>query len=333
MLGKPPLEKTKSCTRPCRKQAASFILGKAFQTSDQESILQLTHHRPESLPPVEQASACGLPRSLIHASLTQNEVLFSAEGLTILALDRLYSLKSALSAYHKTKSPMRLEDAVDELRRLVLASGGRKVTKSDLLRSYDWLGISHSAISDLDRMYRRAYGGPEQIGGIAGMTASRARQVHTYRPGTHKDTDDDADTLIGKASESSINAASIPPAEWDKPPSPKLSQLPKIQTTFAPLPVAAVGSSFSCRTVSMVTTTATRPNDGRVTMMQQWGPDSSIDNIMTAGALSPERASARLGPITPNKYDDISPITRGEWGFLMVDDAFRGVRTAAVETC
>jgi len=23
------------------------------------------------------------------------------------------------------------------------------------------------------------------------------------------------------------------------------------------------------------------------------------------------------GPMTPNGYDDISPITRGEWGFLM----------------
>lgn len=36
-----------------------------------------------------------------------------------------------------------------------------------------------------------------------------------------------------------------------------------------------------------------------------------------------------LGPATPNGYDDISPITRGEWGFLMVSDPFR-TKTAAV---
>jgi hypothetical protein len=37
----------------------------------------------------------------------------------------------------------------------------------------------------------------------------------------------------------------------------------------------------------------------------------------------------RVGPMTPNGYDDISPITRGEWGFLM----FGKGRTAGVGTC
>lgn len=37
----------------------------------------------------------------------------------------------------------------------------------------------------------------------------------------------------------------------------------------------------------------------------------------------------KAGPATPNGYDDISPITRGEWGFLMVSDPFR-TKTAAV---
>lgn len=37
------------------------------------------------------------------------------------------------------------------------------------------------------------------------------------------------------------------------------------------------------------------------------------------------------GPATPNGYEDISPITRGEWGFLMVSDPFK-TKTAAVET-
>lgn len=44
------------------------------------------------------------------------------------------------------------------------------------------------------------------------------------------------------------------------------------------------------------------------------------------------QSPARLGPATPNGADDLSPITRGEWGFLMVSDPFR-TRTAAVETC
>ena len=51
------------------------------------------------------------------------------------------------------------------------------------------------------------------------------------------------------------------------------------------------------------------------------------------GFLSPDRGFGDVGPMTPNGYDDISPITRGEWGFMMVDNALQGGRTVAVETC
>lgn len=42
-------------------------------------------------------------------------------------------------------------------------------------------------------------------------------------------------------------------------------------------------------------------------------------------------AGEKMGPMTPNGYEDISPVTRGEWGFLMVGESFR-TRTAGV-TC
>ncbi|KUI62729.1 hypothetical protein VP1G_09839 [Cytospora mali] len=47
--------------------------------------------------------------------------------------------------------------------------------------------------------------------------------------------------------------------------------------------------------------------------------------------LSPVQQQQHEGPMTPNGYEDISPITRGEWGFLMVSDPFK-TKTAAVET-
>lgn len=49
---------------------------------------------------------------------------------------------------------------------------------------------------------------------------------------------------------------------------------------------------------------------------------SSLHELQTPGG-------GRLGPDTPNGYEDISPITRGEWGFLMVSDPFK-TKTAAV---
>lgn len=53
------------------------------------------------------------------------------------------------------------------MRRLVLAQGGRKLRKSVLQSSFAWLGpVSDSALSDVIRMYRRAYGG---VSGESGL--------------------------------------------------------------------------------------------------------------------------------------------------------------------
>jgi hypothetical protein len=99
--------------------------------------------------------------------LEQNELIFSSNGFSLLTLDHLYTFKSALSSYATTQSSCMLEDAVDELRRLVLAQGGRKLRKSVLQSSFTWLGpVSDAALSDVIRMYRRAYGG---VSGESGL--------------------------------------------------------------------------------------------------------------------------------------------------------------------
>ncbi|CAI4218811.1 unnamed protein product [Parascedosporium putredinis] len=106
------------------------------------------------LPTVEYASTYGLTDGIIRRSLNQGETLFSSHGLTLYALDRLYTFKGcrrrAAEAF-----PFR---------------GGRKIAKADILRSYDWLNLSDAALAELDRMYRRAYGGPLGTGAIEGMT-------------------------------------------------------------------------------------------------------------------------------------------------------------------
>lgn len=238
--------------------------------------------------------------------------------MTILTLDRLYSLKAALSAYSKTRSPLRLEDAVDELRRLVLANNGCKVTKADLLRSYDWLSLSQSAVTDLDRMYKRAYGGPEGLGAISGIGAARTHTVlEPLIRSEEESNDEDPEYTIGVA---------LTTQESRKPPSPKVPVL-KLQTSFDSPPKKlddVAEDEDSDRTA--------RPSDSLPLMLQPWNA-SSIDGVLSTDVLSPGLNPVRLGPQTPNGYDDISPITRGEWGFLMVDDAFQGAKTAMIETC
>ncbi|KUJ19033.1 uncharacterized protein LY89DRAFT_612453 [Mollisia scopiformis] len=113
--------------------------------------------------PTLQASSTN---DLIRRSLIQNEVIFSSEGLTLLSLDHVYTFKSQLHTYSRSLAPSDLTCAVDELRRLVLAQGGRRVTKGYLMRAYDWLGISLSALVDVNEGYKFAYGGSQRFGGI-----------------------------------------------------------------------------------------------------------------------------------------------------------------------
>ncbi|KAL8387902.1 hypothetical protein RB595_009588 [Gaeumannomyces hyphopodioides] len=111
---------------------------------------------PHAVGPAER----GLADLLVRRSVVQNEVLFSADGLTLLSLDHLYTFKRALAAYTRSGCQRRLEDAVDELRRCVLANGRRRLQRSQLMRVYPGLSFAEHALLDVTKMYRRAYGGP-----------------------------------------------------------------------------------------------------------------------------------------------------------------------------
>lgn len=260
-----------------------------------------------------------------------------------MSLDRLYSLKSALSSYSKTGSHLRLEDAVDELRRIILANNGQKVTKADLLRSYDWLSVSNSALVDLDRMYRRAYGGSEQFGGIAGMATFVEPIIKT--PSVYE-SDFEEDLMFERfeTTKPEIGIA-VPMKPMSKPstPTPKGLAL-RIQTSFENIPkkVEAVKDTEDKNEDEDEDEEHTaRPIDQPLAIVQPWNINSTIGQALSAGLpspglpspglLSPDR-STRIGPITPIEYGDFSPVTRGEWNFLMIDDAFKGGRTVAVET-
>lgn len=122
----------------------------------------LTAHEP---------STYSIPSVVLHSSILQNEALHSSEGMTLLSLDHLYTFKTALSHYAATRlepsSHLRLEDAVDELRRYVLSStaGRRRLLKSTLVQAYDWLGpVNDAVLAEVTEMYSRAYGGTTDMG-------------------------------------------------------------------------------------------------------------------------------------------------------------------------
>lgn len=328
------------------------------------------------LPPATTAAACGLNADLVRRSILQNEVLFSSEGLTLLGLDRLYTFKSALAAYARSVNQnqsnsgtsslslapnrtaaadsTRIEDAVDSLRRLVLANGGRPVSRSDLLRSYDWLGVNARALRDVEGMYKRAYGGPEKSGAFE-MTVTEEREKAAAvvvkigpppppkSPPARKEQTTPVlklNTQLATATTTRIfkpKAKAIAVAEKDK----EKDRVRGFDFGFkgvtekkTPKPEVVeieikIGSADSEDDEDDGDRTA-RPIQYGVPF---WNPGVSIDELMLSPCeTTTTRQSQQLGPTTPNGYDDISPITRGEWGFLFKGDGWTQGRTAAVET-
>ncbi|KAI0114951.1 hypothetical protein F4814DRAFT_417630 [Daldinia grandis] len=338
------------------------------------------------LPSAATASACGLNEDLVRRSMLQNEVLFSSEGLTLLGLDRLYSFKSALAIYGrfiygtptslpspispttKTLDSTRLEDAVDALRRLVLANCGRPISKSDLLRSYDWLGVNPRALKDVESMYRRAYGGPDKTGAFEITNEEREREtkpvIKIGAPPPPKTPPKTQTTPVLKLNTQLATATTTRIFK------PTAKLVPQVATQKAPVVDTDKREGDKAHGTGDIkqveinlnsffydddddddddddNNNSNNDNDdgnkGEPDKREDEGDRTarpipglafwnsvSIDSMM----LSPRESqqSQRLGPLTPNGYEDISPVTRGEWGFLFKGDGWQQGKTAVVET-
>ncbi|KAK0738388.1 hypothetical protein B0T18DRAFT_433203 [Schizothecium vesticola] len=176
---------------------ARFVYVGALSSRD-ERVLSMTIEKtarkfsigPDWLPTPLPPTLLGLSPDVVQRSVAQNEVLFASDSLVVLSLDHLFTFRAALQSYACTQSATRLEDAVDELRRLILASPGRaQLRKSALLGTYRWLEpVSEEALGDVGKMYGRAYGvegGVEDDTSVDGA-AGREAEVATPTFGSMK---------------------------------------------------------------------------------------------------------------------------------------------------
>ncbi|KAI0592965.1 hypothetical protein F4775DRAFT_56500 [Biscogniauxia sp. FL1348] len=323
----------------------------------------------------------------------------------------------------------RLEEAVDSLRRLILlANGGRPVPKADLYRSYDWLGVNPRALSEVERMYRRAYGGPERKGPFEAAATeeekSPKREGQMEHIEAHKEKKAVEEKELPLVPETPVFKIGAPPPP-KSPPRAQTTPVLKLNTNVPTVVTAKKAATRLARTrVKPVVGLKAQPweapwevgknanamlsvdrdsrplhrrhqqgsrrdkspHPGEEVDIGDLGLDleleleiridheddhhrhdynsnsnnniygynrinnndyhrhprllqdhsSSISEMMLSPCENPDEEEDgsrqhRLGPTTPNGYDDISPVTRGEWGFL-----FQGLgsgRTVAVERC
>ncbi|KAI9702543.1 MAG: hypothetical protein M1836_001023 [Candelina mexicana] len=102
------------------------------------------------------------PTYLIRRSILQNQILFSSEGLTLLTVDHVYTLKSRLQHVSLLSVPLTLEARLDAcvtlLRHLTKLYSGRPLTKGYIMRAYDHLHISEGILGHVNRLYETRYG-------------------------------------------------------------------------------------------------------------------------------------------------------------------------------
>lgn len=103
--------------------------------------------------------------TLLQRSLLQNEIIFSSEGLTVLAIDLCFALKCKLEAVSSYCDAEDVEDAVVILRRLVRVYRGRPLTKGYIVRSWPKIVVSDVGLLRVGREYEWRYGGR----GVAGV--------------------------------------------------------------------------------------------------------------------------------------------------------------------
>ncbi|PNY24689.1 Uncharacterized protein TCAP_05372 [Tolypocladium capitatum] len=250
---------------------------------------------------------------LFNRSVAQNEVLFSSAGLMLVSLDRLYCLKSVLSSCARTRSPRRRRRRAAPLRARRRRRKGHKGELAVLVRC---LGVAGAAVADLDCMHRRAYGGPGRVGAISGVLPPPPPPPGpTVRAGE----DDGFRHVEGAELDRKMVGLAVTTMEPSKPPSPRgpLLRGRRVSRRRHRWLKSSPGEDDGDLTA--------RPEDRPTMGFNPW-PGSSIDQVLGAGRLlpSPASSSRAAGPMTPSGYDDISPISRGELGSLMVENTLHG---------
>ncbi|WEW54617.1 hypothetical protein PRK78_000037 [Emydomyces testavorans] len=100
---------------------------------------------------------------IIKRSLVQNDVLFSHEGLTLLNIDHMYSLKHQLNALSRNKADhiprhIYLESCLYLLRQVMQETQGRPFTRRFVHCMYDHLHIRDDLLLLLANQYEAKYG-------------------------------------------------------------------------------------------------------------------------------------------------------------------------------
>lgn len=236
---------------------------------------------------VHQRHRAVLNEYLIQQSLMQNEVLFSDEGLTLLNVDRIYTIKRLLCVLNQAQQNAMVSNerskinedkciasCVSLLRKTIMDFQGRPFSLGFFHRVYEYLGVTDQHLIKVARLYKERYG---------------------------------QDGIV------------VPPlAVTKKPPSPVANTNTTTTTTRTPS-----NASPPRRSTPRNTYRVTPTSSGSTPTSYRRSVASSRKSTSTTSGSSfrtPSRTgtpSYYRGAKTPLSASDVTPITRNEWNILL----------------
>ncbi|KAI9837712.1 MAG: hypothetical protein M1819_006645 [Sarea resinae] len=244
---------------------------------------------------------------LVRRSLLQNQVLFSSEGLTLLAIDHVYTFKLQLDALssHSEKN--------------VPPSPSSPPVETSFLLDPEDDDFDSNTVTDVGKDSSPREGAVLALENTCITTLRRITEAHGHRPITrnylsrahvHLPIDDSLLRHINDGYVASYGEIGIAIAIGDERQLPHTSSTPCVLRTTLDL----------------------TPEPAEVAARARSEPDLERTEIADAGfepELEPDRVPEPLlhsrpvserswrGPITPNTATDVTPITRNEWNMLM----------------
>jgi hypothetical protein len=183
------------------------------------------------------------------------------------------------------------------------------------MKQYEWLGVSLAALVDVNEGYKAAYGGMSRDSGVdmgfedrsrlSPMMSSRFQHLPKLGLKTDFGVNELRRMRFNVGGGGSLKSSSSTVDDDDNDKSPIERDYEGEQGEKSPLDKEVeVGESAKGR--------------------DDWGMRLSWKE---------DRGPHLRGPVTPNGFEDITPVTKGEWCFLMVGEGWKAGRRGAVETC
>lgn len=191
---------------------------------------------------------------LLRQSILQNDVLFSQEGLTLLSIDRLYTIKCRLHAYSQGAARQNgipdhlyIKSCVKLLRQTVADYKGRPFSLAFFNRIYEDLSVPEHLLVEVANEYQARYARtgivlPQKMSPSAAPPPPNGQQKAQQQPQTKRKNVDGIKRLRPRTPLSASDVTPITQGEWQMLLSSQARRPHDNITLHIPFPVKPVGA-------------------------------------------------------------------------------------------